>query len=585
MGIAEIDCTTAMTTLEHFATVDVEDTLGRSLDEPFRFKVVAEEEDLPNRLLITSVQPITGVVGETIPGAVIGRLLTAEGFFGTNTGVDITSPDDIFIETPLAISDETGNISTSVTLGCTLGPGTITATLRAPSGVMAMIPFAATTGAPISLTKTRGDMQSGMAGQILNGPGQSLLAELKDACGNPIASEPVEWEVSPAGGATFENVFPRTNDSGQLFAVVKLGDQPGPVALTARTGGLSTTFNLSIVGPATVMQEVDGDGQLIALGQAAGFPLVVELLSGTGDPVPNLAVDFTITGGSGSLTLDQAISDTLGHASIGVMAGNLLGPLTVEARSGTLLVIFRLTVVGRTPFVSSVGFVNSGSFLVGFAPGGGGTIFGTGLMEGVDGIVVPDTFPFPLSLRGVKIFVDGVQVPIIALANVNGQEQINIQVPFETPAPADGIEVIICNNGAQATFAVQTFRAQPGLFETIFPEGRFIAALDLDFRPVGPDNPVEPNSVVSLFLTGMGPIDPALGTNVPGTVPPALTVETPQVLINGQPVQVLGSFYAPGLITGFQINIVASDLPLGIYPIQVIAGGVASQESLIFFGP
>ncbi len=585
MGIAEINCTAPEVAIDQFVAVNVEDTIGRSLDDPFRIKVVPEEGDLPNRFFITSTQPIAGVGGETIPGAVMGRVLTAEGFFGTDTGVSITSPDDIFIDTPLAISNETGEVSTGVTLGCSLGPGAITATLLAPSGVTRMIPFMTMTGAPATLTKTRGDLQTGMAGAVLNGPGQGLFAELKDACGNPISSEPIVWEVSPPDGATFANVFPRTNDAGEVFAFVRLGNQPGPVALTATTGGLSTTFNLTIGAPATLMREAGGDGQLISIGEAATFPLVVELLGDSADPVEGLAVDFTITEGSGSLTSNQATSNTLGRASVGVIAGALLGPLTVEARAGDLVFVFRLTVVGRTPFVSSVGFVNSGSFLVGFVPGGGGTIFRIGLMEGVDGIVVPDTFPFPLELRGVKVFVNGVQVPIIAIANVNGQEQINIQVPFETPAPADRIEVIICNNGAQDSFFVQTFRTQPGLFEIPFAEGLFVAAIDLDFRVVGPNNPVEPGSIFSLFLTSMGPTTPAVGTNVPGGVPPAVTVETPQVLINGQPVQVLGSFYAPGLITGYQLNIVASDLPLGIYPIQVIAGGVASKESLVFIEP
>ena len=274
MGIAEINCTAPEVAIEQFATVDVKDTIGRSLDKPFRIKVVPEEDDLPNRFFITSTQPIAGFGGETIPGAVMGRVLTAKGFFGTDTGVDITSPDDIFIDTPLAISNETGEISTGVTLGCSLGPGAITATLRAPAGVVRMIPFMTTTGAPATLTKTRGDLQTGMAGEVLNGPGQGLIAELKDVCGNPISSEPIVWEVSPAGGATFENVFLRTNDAGQVFAFVRLGNLPGPVALTARTGGLSTTFNLTIVGPATLMREAGGDGQLVSLGEAATLPLV-----------------------------------------------------------------------------------------------------------------------------------------------------------------------------------------------------------------------------------------------------------------------------------------------------------------------
>ena len=348
---------------------------------------------------------------------------------------------------------------------------------------------------------------------------------------------------------------------------------------------MSTTFHLNIVGQAAELRGTDGDGQLVAVGAPAGLPLSVELVSAANEGIPGRQVDFTITEGVGSLTSNQVTTNTQGRASVGVMAGDRLGPLTVEARFGELVFVFRLTVVGRTPEVSAIGFVNSGSFFVGFVPGGGGSIFGVNLMEGVEGVVPADSFPFPLVLRGVKVFVNGIQVPIIAIANINGQEQINIQLPFEIPAPSDRVEVTICNNGANATFFAQTFRAQPGLFEIPLSGGSFVAAIDLDFRVIGPDNPAEAGTTVSLFLTGMGLTNPPVGTNVPGGVPPAVTVEEPVVLLNDEPVTVLGSFYAPGLITGYQIIIVLPpDLAFGFHTIEVIAGGVSSQEALIVAG-
>ena len=56
-------------------------------------------------------------------------------------------------------------------------------------------------------------------------------------------------------------------------------------------------------------------------------------------------------------------------------------------------------------------------------------------------------------------------------------------------------------------------------------------------------------------------------------------------MIDGVEQQVLGSFYAPGLISGYQVNIiVGANVQVGDRLMQLIAGSVASQQSIIPMG-
>jgi len=86
-----------------------------------------------------------------------------------------------------------------------------------------------------------------------------------------------------------------------------------------------------------------------------------------------------------------------------------------------------------------------------------------------------------------------------------------------------------------------------------------------------------------LFLTGMGPTNPPVGTNVPGPIPAPLTVEQPLVIFDGiNSAQVLGSAYAPTFATAYQINLVVPPgTPQGNRAIRVQAGGILSQQVLL----
>jgi uncharacterized protein (TIGR03437 family) len=234
--------------------------------------------------------------------------------------------------------------------------------------------------------------------------------------------------------------------------------------------------------------------------------------------------------------------------------------------------------------VAPVGaFVNGASFQPGWVPGAAATIFGQRLSN-VNGVLAADQVPFPTDLGGVSVSINGVPAPIIAIVNVNGQEQINLQTPFETDVgPAT---VLIDNNGSQSTIeGIPVNSVQPGIFE-IFIEGqRIAAALHQDSTLITPSSPAVPGEVVQLFYSGGGPLSIPVGTNQPGPVPLAFTTGNIVVAVDGAEQQNFGSVYAPGLITANQTNFeLAPGTFAGSRNLTVSMDGVVSQTAFLPVG-
>jgi uncharacterized protein (TIGR03437 family) len=249
---------------------------------------------------------------------------------------------------------------------------------------------------------------------------------------------------------------------------------------------------------------------------------------------------------------------------------------------GELLAEFRLVIGGRRAAVNvDSGFVNGASFRPGWTPGSFGSIFGTGLMEGVTGVVAASGPPFPTTLRGVGVTIDNVPAPIIAIADTGQGEQINLQVPFEL---APGLSrVVLSNNGTQTVLeGVRVRGEQPGIFEVAIQNGVYAAALHADYRLVAPADPARPGETILLFLTGLGALVPDPGTNEPGPIPAARTSIRPTVLLDGAPVPDFGAFYAPGLAAAYQINFtIPDDITTGDHELTVVSGSEASQIVLL----
>jgi uncharacterized protein (TIGR03437 family) len=555
-------------------------TIGGPRGSQVVFNVIvrATPQGIANDLDILTPEPIEAVVGEVRTNAVRVIATAGPGQRVAGKTVFFFSEDGVTFDPPSAVTDGFGEATTTVTFGCSnRNRGNIQVGFK-EGEPEDNIDFRLTTGSFARVDKLQGDNQTGAPGQTLSSA--ALVIQVGDMCGNPLSQQKVVWRVHPEARATLRNVVDTTNPSGRASVLVQLGSYGGPFTVSAQAGEVMAEFNLRVAMDASELRRLSGDNQAVAQGSVSQ-PLVVEARGTNGFGVSDVEVTFNVTQGSAILTRPTAKTDALGVAYTAVQMSDS-GPVVVTASAFGKSVSFTLrTGGGGGPQAPLEGFVNGASFQAGWVPGSLGTIFGTGI-TGVNGVVTAGQVPFPTTLEGVSVTVNGVAAPIISLINVNGQEQINLQVPFGLQAPGTAT-VVINNNGSQLTVNnVPILHAQPGIFEFFLGESRFAAALHADFSVVTPDNPARPGETIQLFLTGLGPTDPAVETNVTGPVPAARTVATPVVGFDNAGVENFGGFYAPTLVTAYQVNFrVPDNATSGNHEINVVVEGVSSQKALL----
>ena len=545
----------------------------------FHVMVFATPQGTANDLKILTTEPIEATVGEVRANAI--RVIATAGANQRVAGktVYFFSDDGVTFDPPSVVTDGFGEATTTITFGCSnRNRGNIQVGFA--DGVPEdNIDFRLTPGTFARIDKLQGDNQAGAPGQTLSAA--ALLVQVGDLCGNPLTQQKVTWLVHPEPRATFRNLVDTTNQSGRSSVLVQLGSYGGPFTVTAQAGEVTATFNLSVNLDPSQLNRLAGDEQSIAPG-AVSQPLVVEAKGTNGFGVSGVDVSFSVTQGSAVLTRPATQTDGLGVAYTAVQMGDS-GPVTVTASAFGKSVSFSLRseAGGGGPQAPLDGFVNGASFRAGWVPGSLGSIFGTGI-TGVNGVVAADKVPFPTTLEGVTVTVNGVPAPLITLINNDGQEQINLQVPFGIQAPGTAT-VVINNNGSELTVTdVPILSAQPGIFEFYLGESRFAAALHADYSVVTPDNPARPGEIIQLFLTGLGATNPAVATNTPGPAPAALTVLDPVVGFDNAGVENFGGFYAPTLVTAYQINFrVPLTAQTGNHEINVAIGGASSQRALL----
>jgi len=100
-----------------------------------------------------------------------------------------------------------------------------------------------------------------------------------------------------------------------------------------------------------------------------------------------------------------------------------------------------------------------------------------------------------------------------------------------------------------------------------------------DFTPVSSSKPVAAGEVLSLFVTGLGPVNPGVDPDQPFPSDPPAAVNSPvEVKVNGQPAEVLAAVGYPGSVDGYQVNFrMPADAPKGATAIQVSAAWIASS--------
>jgi uncharacterized protein (TIGR03437 family) len=441
----------------------------------------------------------------------------------------------------------------------------------------------------------QGNAQSGTPGQAL---ATALQVEVDTASGAPVVGQTVNWTVTPAGAATLSNSTTSTGSNGQTSVTATFSSTAsGAVQITATcpacpAGAQSVTFSATAVPPVTVtgLSYLSGNNQTALENATFGLPLIVVVNTSNGQPDTSASVQFSVTGPA-SLSSITVNTNSKGQAQVSVTAGATAGAVTVTATLGTFTpVTFNLTVLPPSPTLTAASFYNGADFKPGsISPCSIATIIAPGLAPGIQGVVTPGSLfgPLPYLLASDAVSFNGTPAPIFNVANVNGQQQITVQVPCEV-VPASSVPVTVTVGSAPpATVNVPVLAASPGIFQTTMSDGVLRAVI---VRPDGSfvslANPARRGEIVQAFATGLGVTSPTVGTNataVPGSdaiVQGTVIVGITNTAGQGEGVHVSGAQVAPDLIGVFMVSFqVPSDaatgnnvaFSIGVYPV----GGAA----------
>ena len=256
-----------------------------------------------------------------------------------------------------------------------------------------------------------------------------------------------------------------------------------------------------------------------------------------------------------------------------------------EAENGELYLadiasgqIFHIVGTRRPTFTASA-VVNAASNVSGLVPGSAATIYPVGVLD-QEVTTSADSIPLPESIAEVRVEVNGRVAPLYAVARVGTQEQINFQVPFETPAGEPATVTVFRDSVASPPVAVPVSATQPGIFTT---DGIRAIVVHADNTLVTAERPLARGETVYFYLTGLGPVSNNPGTGQAGPRDPlARTLTVPSVMIGGRAAEVLFSGVAPDFVGVYQVNFRApEDLPPGDHDIVVTANGVASRQATV----
>jgi uncharacterized protein (TIGR03437 family) len=242
----------------------------------------------------------------------------------------------------------------------------------------------------------------------------------------------------------------------------------------------------------------------------------------------------------------------------------------------------RIRKINGTPAIVSSAVVNGASFGPagpGIVPGEIATVFGANLTN-ASGINLASALPLATNLVGVQVLVNGTAAPIFAVDNVNGQQQVNFQVPWEIAGLTTATVQVVNNGAAGNSVSVLVVAAQPGMFTYTLGSTTYGAILHANNQLANSANPAVGGETVLIFCTGLGDVSPRPASGAAAGA--SMTVNTATVTVGGMAANVDYAGLAPGFVGLFQIN---ADVPIGLppgnQPVIITINGAKSVIALL----
>ncbi len=286
---------------------------------------------------------------------------------------------------------------------------------------------------------------------------------------------------------------------------------------------------------------VSGDRQTATSGFLAE-PVVVRVEDENRLPYPSVRVTG-VAAGNGALESASVLTDEQGLASFrwrpGAAPNNRLR-LSVEGGPSV-----EATAAGN-PFFTSSSVGNAASFSQGITPLALHTMFGANLNS--RSVAAP--FPWPLSLDGLTVKVNGREQPLVFLSET--------QLNFYFADPVAGTEATVevtTPLGTSGVVRVPVRRLSPGIFfDTASGEGATIRN----------------GNTLEIYATGLGAVTQREGFQVAD--------ERVEALWNGVAIPVGYAGMAPGYVGLYQVNATLPAGAAGTNRLRLRVGGVDSNE-------
>ncbi len=192
-------------------------------------------------------------------------------------------------------------------------------------------------GAAAHIEVTAGSPQEGRVGAVLATPLEVLVT---DTHGRPVAGADVVFTFADgASGGEATPASASTNAEGKAATTLKLGTRAGTIAGTAEVPveegvtPVSASFTLSALpADANGIALVSGNPQTGTVNSVLPKPLVVIVTDAAGNPIPNVPIQWTVTGG-GSVSATETLTGADGRASVTRTLGPTAGLQSTEASS------------------------------------------------------------------------------------------------------------------------------------------------------------------------------------------------------------------------------------------------------------
>jgi uncharacterized protein (TIGR03437 family) len=408
-------------------------------------------------------------------------------------------------------------------------------------------------------------------------PGKYMV--LAEPADNPFLPEDLALAASRIN-SSFGTAILGGFDSPQMIDIPASGSAIADVTVSA-----SKTLNPIALGIGSAGGSGDGRGAYSSMPVPAGRASDV-LLWAEGADVSRVSVRLLGPGlslRSGTVRSDPGFTMSgLPAIRFTVDVGSAAGLGTVLISQGDAIAVYTggLAMAGTPPQFTSRGVANSAGFAAaGVAPGEIVSIYGTGLGPAAgmqNGGLEPSTGGLPTDVGNVSVMFDNQFAPMFYTSS----GQVNLQVPYEVSGRTATNIVIRLLDAVSSAVSVPVVAAAPGVFAVAGSTQGIVFNQDGTLN--GASNPAARGTYVTIYATGLGNVNPAVGTGLPAPFSPLSYAQAPTVTVGGVAANVYFGGLTPGFAGLFQLNaMVPSGAPTGgSVELRVGAAGAVSPAGV-----